>query len=839
MGYTTQVIDDFEARAALHPLADRRPRVGGKFIFVGDQKLYVRGVTYGTFRPGDDGSPFPRREIVENDFARIAANDANAIRTYTLPPRWLLDLAEQAGLYVMVGLWGEQYVLHEKKLAHSTEERIQAGVRTCAGHPAVLCYALANEIPASVVRWYGAHRVERFLKRLYEAAKSEDPSGLVTYVNYPTTEYLDLPFLDLVCFNLYLETRESWEAYLPRLQTVAGERPLLMAEMGLDSRRNGEHAQARMLDWQVRTTFAAGCAGAFVYAWTDEWYCGGFEIEDWDFGLTRRDRRPKPALAAVRHAYAQVPFAPTEGWPRISVVVCTYNGKRTLQDCLRGLLKLEYPNFEVIVVSDGSNDGSVALACGYGVQVIAGQNRGLSVARNRGLQAASGEIVVYIDDDAYPDSQWLTYLAYAFMTTKHAGVGGPNLVPHEDGLVAQCVANAPGNPTHVLLSDLEAEHIPGCNMAFRKSCLQEVGGFDPRFRIAGDDVDVCWKLQKQGWTLGFAPAAMVWHHRRNSVKAYLKQQWNYGVAEALLEERWPEKYSVAGHPNWRGRIYSQGLTRGLNSLRSRIYHGVWGSAPFQRLYEPAPAFLESLLLMPEWYLAILTLAALAALGILWRPLLFAVPLLALAVGLPIFQAARSAARAKFTSQPKSRLGCLKLQMLVTVLHVLQPVARLGGRLHRGLTPFQIRGLSAWTFPRTRTAAIWSKEWKPALAWNGLFESALRAQRARWVCGDRYDDWDFAVRSGLFASARVGMAVEEHGGGRQFVRVRIEPRWHRGLLATCVPALVAALAISDGAWIVGVMLGTIALILASLALGQCGIAVGKIVRALNLMNAQSG
>src|SRR5260221_10124466 len=61
--------------------------------------------------------------------------------------------------------------------------------------------------------------------------------------------------------------------------------------------------------------------------------------------------------------------------------------------------------------------------------------------------------------------------------------------------------------------------------------------------IAGDDVDVCWRLQQRGWTLGFSPAAMVWHHRRNSVRAYWRQQKNYAKAEALLEKKWPEKYN--------------------------------------------------------------------------------------------------------------------------------------------------------------------------------------------------------------------------------------------------------------------------------------------------------
>src|SRR5262249_50727946 len=162
--------------------------------------------------------------------------------------------------------------------------------RACAGHPAVLCYVIGNEIPASIVRWYGHRRVERYLERLYRAAKAEDPGGLVTYVNYPSTEYLRLPFLDFVAFNIYLEDQGSLAAYLARLHTIAGERPLIMAEIGLDSLRHGDDTQADTLDWQIRTAFAAGCAGAFVFAWTDEWHRGGYDIEDWNFGLTDRAR---------------------------------------------------------------------------------------------------------------------------------------------------------------------------------------------------------------------------------------------------------------------------------------------------------------------------------------------------------------------------------------------------------------------------------------------------------------------------------------------------------------------------------------------------------------------
>src|SRR5918995_2141180 len=391
---------------------DARPRVQGKFIFHGDEKLYVRGTTYGTFRPGEDGSEYDP-EVVERDFAQMAENGFNAVRTYTAPPRWLLDTAQRHGLYVMVGLPWEQHItfLDDTQRPNSIEQRVRAGVRACAGHPAVLCYVIGNEIPATIVRWYGRRRVERYLKRLYRAAKAEDPEALVTYVNYPSTEYLRLPFVDFVCFNVYLEERESFEAYLARLHNLAGDRPVVMTEIGLDSRRHGDEEQARSLEWQIRSTFAAGCAGAFVFAWTDEWHRGGDDIEGWDFGLTRRDRSSKPALAAVRKAFAEVPFPADLPWPRISVVVCSLNGARTIRGCLKSLLELDYPDFEVIVVDDGSTDATAKIASEYGLRLISTENRGLSNARNTGMEAATGEIVAYLDDDTCPDPHWLTYLA--------------------------------------------------------------------------------------------------------------------------------------------------------------------------------------------------------------------------------------------------------------------------------------------------------------------------------------------------------------------------------------------------------------------------------------------
>jgi glycosyltransferase involved in cell wall biosynthesis len=811
----------------------RRPRAAGKFLYLGNEKLWVRGVSYGAFRPDANGHEYYDLGVIERDFAQIAANGLNSVRIpHTMPPRLLLDAAQQHGLRVMVGLSAEQYVsfLIDKKGAPDIEGLVRAKVRACAGHPALLCYALGNEIPAALGRWLGRRRVEQYLERLYWAVKDEDPDGLVTYVNYPTTEYLQLPFLDLVCFNVYLESQECYAAYLARLQNLAGDRPLLMSEIGLDSLRHGKEAQARMLDWQIRTSFAGGCAGVFVFAWTDEWHRAGADVDDWAFGITDRERHSKPALATVCKAFAEVPFPSGMQWPRISVVVCTYNGSRTIRDCLEGLLRLEYPNFEVIVVDDGSIDTTAGIVERYPFRLIRTENRGLSSARNTGLEAATGEIVAYLDDDAYPDPHWLTYLAATFMRTTHAAVGGPNIPPAGDGPIADCIANAPGGPVHVLLSDQQAEHVPGCNMAFRKAALQAIGGFDPQFRIAGDDVDVCWQLQKQGWTVGFNPAAVVWHHRRNSVRAYWKQQRNYGKAEALLERKWPEKYNVAGHLTWGGRVYGNGHTY-LLGRPGRIYHGIWCSAPFQSLYQPAAGMLRSLPLMPEWYLVIVALAVLSGLGSLWTPLSFVLPLFVLAASAPLAQGALSASRASFTSAPRSRIARLKLRVLTAVLHLLQPLARLCGRLRHGLTPWR-HGAPGFALPRPRRSAIWTERWRDPAERLQSLETVLRMSGAAVLRGGEYDRWDLGVQGGMLGAARILMAIEDHGAGTQFVRLCSWPTCTPGAVVLILLfAALSAWAAIDEAWTAAAILGTGAVLLALRALQECAGATAAILRVL--------
>lgn len=817
--------------------AGRRPVVHGKFLRLGDQQFYVRGVTYGTFPADPSGDQYPPPAIADRDLTLMAANGINAVRTYTLPPRWFFDAAAEHDLLVLPSLVAERLVgyLNDGRRAEArVVTQLVEQVRGCSAHPALLGYSVGNEIPASTVRWLGPRRVERFLERVCDGVRDLDPSALVTYVNYPSTEYLQLPFLDVVCFNIFLEQRDQLAAYLARLQNLADDRPLLMTELGLDSIRNGEHGQAQAVAWQLRTAFEGGLAGAFVYSWTDEWHRGGEEVRDWAFGLTDRSRIAKPALAAVRDVYAEVPFSRGRDWPRISVVICAYNAEQTITDCLAGVLGLDYPDYDVIVVDDGSTDATGDLARRYPVRVIPTENRGLSSARNTGLEAASGEIIAYLDSDAYPDPHWLRYLANTFRTSDVVGVGGPNLPPPGDDAIAECVAAAPGGPTHVLISDVMAEHIPGCNMAFRIAALREVGGFDPRFRAAGDDVDMCWRLQDRGWSLGFCPAAFVWHHRRNTVRAYWRQQCGYGRAEALLAGKWPEKYNVGGHYRWAGRIYDRGLTRQLVLLR-RIYHGTWGTAGFQSLYEPGAGTLLALPLTPEWLLLTATLVCLAALGVLWAPLVLGVALAVLAglAVLPVvLQASASAARATFPSSPRSGLGRFGRRVLTGLLHLLQPLARLRGRLSGGLTVWRGHRVRGFRVPVRRSGWVWSEYWIDPPDWLRAIEAYLVSSGRVVRTGGGFDRWDLELRDGPLGSARLLLSVEELAGGAQLIRSRCWPIPRRAtLLAVFGLGALAITAGVLGAPVAAAVTATIGAAVAVLSFVECGSALGALLAAV--------
>src|SRR5262249_8113398 len=199
-----------------------------------------------------------------------------------VPPEWLLHLADEFGLNVFIDVPWPKHLCFLDSARAQMDARIQVMRAAFLGrnHPCVLAYSIGNEIPPNIVRWHGARRVERFLGELRDVVKQADPSGLVTYASYPPTEYLDLSVLDFTTFNVYLHDVETFRRYLFRLQNLVGDKPLLLGEIGMDTLRHGEDEQAQFLAGHLRAAVLTGLAGAFVFAWTDDWYTGGHPLQD-------------------------------------------------------------------------------------------------------------------------------------------------------------------------------------------------------------------------------------------------------------------------------------------------------------------------------------------------------------------------------------------------------------------------------------------------------------------------------------------------------------------------------------------------------------------------------
>ena len=175
-------------------------RVEGKFFFAGEDKVFLKGVTYGPFPVGADGTQFPTSERAHQDFALMAKAGINTVRVFTVPPVRLLDIAAEHGLRVLAGIPWSQHItfLDSETVKAEIRRTIMAGVRSLQRHPALLAYMIGNEIPPDMIRWHGADKVRDFLASLVA-----DP-----------TRAADLLGWRPVCSDLETIIRTAWTWHL-------------------------------------------------------------------------------------------------------------------------------------------------------------------------------------------------------------------------------------------------------------------------------------------------------------------------------------------------------------------------------------------------------------------------------------------------------------------------------------------------------------------------------------------------------------------------------------------------------------------------------------------------
>jgi hypothetical protein len=230
-------------------------------------------------------------------------------------------------------------------------------------------------------------------------------------------------------------------------------------------------------------------------------------------------------------------------------------------------------------------------------------------------------------------------------------------------------------------------------------------------------------------------------------------------------------------------------------------------------------------LMPEWYFLLLLLGFVNTLGISWTPLLWLTPLLIAGVGLTLVQAVRASMRATFDSKPNSKLGYAGLRLLVVWLHLVQPAARLLGRVQHGMGPWSWKG-STRILPLPTVVSLWTTRWQAIEMHLSALESILK-EAGPVIRGGDFDRWDLSIPGGLFGTVPVVAMVEEHGNGKQLCRFRAWPKSPKAVIAILLAIISAAgLATVSHAVIAGGLLALTGFIVGLLIYKDCALAMSQ-------------
>jgi hypothetical protein len=381
----------------------------------------------------------------------------------------------------------------------------------------------------------------------------------------------------------------------------------------------------------------------------------------------------------------------------------------------------------------------------------------------------------------------------------------------------------------VLLDDGIAEHIAGCNMAYRRDVLLGIGGFDPIFRAAGDDVDFCWRLQDAGYAIGYSPAAFVWHFRRNTVKAYIGQQKGYGKAEALVYGKHPGRFNVFGQAKWSGRIYGDLSAAMLLWRKPLIYSGTFGRGLFQTLYQPPASIFQYLPLTFEWTVASLPLALIGIVAGGWWWLLT----------LPLLLTWTMCAKGGLSAQIAPRFEGLKARALIALLIYLGPLLRGWTRVKWRLKasppllptmPAAPMRSGVWTWrARGFVLSYWSEAGSEKEMLLGALMRRCAAAHYPVVMDAGWGDWDVEIGGGPAGGARIVIAAENHGADKRLLRVRASLQPSR-LARAVVGALL-------GAALLCLIFGALpaAMVFATLGIAAGGIAAWQLVAFARWLN----
>jgi cellulose synthase/poly-beta-1,6-N-acetylglucosamine synthase-like glycosyltransferase len=224
----------------------------------------------------------------------------------------------------------------------------------------------------------------------------------------------------------------------------------------------------------------------------------------------------------------------------VSIIIPCKNMDDYTRECIEYCRCLDYPNFEIILLPDYSTEAI------DGVIIIATEPVPPGVKRNIGVKNSSGEFCAFIDNDAYPRSDWLTNAVKCFENPNVGGVGGPGLTPNEDcsmqkagGYVLSSFMVGNLSSRYKTKGCFESDDIHSCNFIARKTVIEAAGGWNEKY-WPGEDTLMCLAIKKLGKKLIESSDVVVYHHRRSLFKPHLKQVSRFGEHRGFFVKKFPE-----------------------------------------------------------------------------------------------------------------------------------------------------------------------------------------------------------------------------------------------------------------------------------------------------------
>ncbi len=231
----------------------------------------------------------------------------------------------------------------------------------------------------------------------------------------------------------------------------------------------------------------------------------------------------------------------------IAVIITVKNGEKTIGKCLDSVLESDWKNIEIIVVDDASTDATAGILRKYGpkIRVITNEkNMGPALSRNIAVAESKSAYLAFTDSDCLVDRYWLNELVCSFNDPGIAGAGGCQIMPDDEtgfGRIISAFLDSISFASEYLrrprAESVKTDHNPSCNVMYKKQAFLDVGGFSKTLWTA-EDVDLDYRLRKNGYSLVFNPRAVVYHYRPGSLKEFAEKMFRYGLAQGVMVRKY-------------------------------------------------------------------------------------------------------------------------------------------------------------------------------------------------------------------------------------------------------------------------------------------------------------